>query len=91
MLSAMTTTSNLKCCHVYTSSFQGELEPKCPMIKELAWDTSRTENFWLNVHSYKDQVGDFPLQLFSLGVLKMFSLPILNADSEWCIRQILKL
>ena len=37
------------------------------------------ENFWLDVHSYKDPVGDFPFQLFSLGVLKMFYLPILNA------------
>ena len=45
---------------------------KCPMIKELAWDTSSTENFWLDVHSYKDLVGNFPSELFSLGVLKMF-------------------
>ena len=65
---------------------QGELELKCHMIKELAWDTSSTENFWLDVYSYKEPVGNFPFQLFSLGVLKMFGLPILNADSKWCIR-----
>ena len=34
---------------------------------------------------------EFPFQLFSLDVLKMFYLPILNADSKWNIRQILKL
>ena len=37
---------------------QGELESKCPMIKELARDSSRTENFWLDVHSYKDYRGN---------------------------------
>ena len=68
----------------------GELEFNCPMPKELAWDTS-TENFWLHVHSYKDPVGYFPFQLFSLGVLKMFCLPILNVDSKWNINNILKL
>ena len=61
------------------------------MIKELAWDTSSTKNFWLDVNSYKDPVGNFPFQLLSLGVLKMLCFPILNADSKWCIRQILKL
>ena len=36
------------------ASSQGELKLMCPMIKELAWDTSSTENFWLDVHSYND-------------------------------------
>ena len=36
-------------------------------------------------------MGNFPFQLFSLGVLKMFSFLILNADSKWCTKQILKL
>ena len=40
------------------------------VIKELAWDTSSTENFWLDIHSYKDPVENFPFQLFSLGVQK---------------------
>ena len=61
------------------------------MMKELTWETSSIENFWLDVHSYKDLVGNFPFQLFSLGVLKVFSFPILNADSKWCIKQMLKL
>ena len=35
----------------------------CPKIKELTWDTSSTENFWLDVHSYKDPIGNIPFQL----------------------------
>ena len=61
------------------------------MIKELAWASISTKNFWPNVHPYKDPVGKFPFQMFSQGVLKMFCLSILNADSKWCIGQILKL
>ena len=61
----------------------------------LKWDqdeqTSSTENFWPDVHSYKDPLGNFPFQLFSLGVLKMFGPPVLIADSKWRTRQILKL
>ena len=39
----------------------------CPMIKQLAWYIS-TENFWLDVHLYKDPMGTFPFQLLSLWV-----------------------
>ena len=69
---------------------QGELESDCPMIKELSWDTSSTENFWLEVHLYKDPKWNFLFQLFSLGVLKMFYLPLLTGD-KWCMRQLVEL
>ena len=78
---------HLKRKYLYPQS-QKELEFECPMIKELALDTSSTENFWLDMHSisYKDPVEKFPFQLFSLGVLKMFCLSILNGDSKWYLR-----
>ena len=51
------------------------------MIKQLAWDTS-TENFWLDVNLYKDQMGNFPFQLLDLSVLKMSVFQFLSAD-KW--------
>ena len=45
---------------------------KCPMIKELAWDTNSTENFWLNVHSYNNPM-DGETTWSRNGVLSVFN------------------
>lgn len=62
------------------SSAQGELESKCRLLKEMVWDKSSTEAFWIEVHEHVDASGSYPFRC--LRVLKMFCLPTSNTEIE---------
>ncbi len=65
-----------------------ELESSLRKVRQMKWKSQTSVDFWIEVHSYKNPLGQQPFQDLATGALRMAVLPISNAEIERVFSQV---